>query len=57
MLSEINDKEEKEKPEHMVSGLSINSDFINLLNSLQSILSNIPIISLWPISLSLKLKG
>lgn len=41
----------------MVSFLPGDSDLINLWNSLKDILSNIPVISFRPVSLSLKLKG
>lgn len=48
---------ENVEPLFNVFGFPVRSDFINLLNSLQSILSKIPIISLRSIPLSLKFKG
>lgn len=45
------------KPPSMVPGLPFTSDFDNLLDGLQSVLSEIPIVSLWPISFPLKLKS
>jgi hypothetical protein len=47
----------KEWPVLMVSLLPTDSDLINLRNCLEYILSKIPVVSLRPVSLSLKLKG
>lgn len=47
----------KNKPALNVSNLSVCSDFIYLLNGLQSALCDIPIISLRPVTLPFKLKG
>lgn len=44
------------RPLCMVSSLPLHSDLINLLYGLQCVLGNIPIISLRPVSLPLKLK-
>lgn len=41
----------------MVLGLPVNSNLIDLLNGLQCVFCKIPVISLGPISLSLKLKS
>ena len=41
----------------MVSLLPADSDLINLRDGLEDILSKVPVISLRPVSLSLKLKG
>ena len=47
----------KELPILVVSLLPADSDLIDLWNGLEDTLSKIPVISLWPVSLSLKLKG
>ena len=45
------------RPLYMVSSLPFHSDLVNLLYGLQCVLSNIPIVSLRPVTLPLELKG
>jgi len=57
MLSRKGDDKMDVEPLLYVVCCPVRSDLINFLNGLQSILSKIPVISLRPISLSLKLEG
>lgn len=54
-VPEISEAQSKE-PLCNMSLLPVNSDFINFLDGLQSVLSYIPVISLWPITLPLEFK-